>query len=126
MIKLKTTSKKTFTNPQSRGNVTEFVYLKVNVDALHPVIKASGYYYFIDASGQVIKLDNIKKQVISYDQLDQLEANLLPSLNSSFSLIDNVKQRLEEVTKYVIDQEVAEGKVLNYGIASSNELQIEN
>ena len=125
MITLRTKTEKTFTHPKTRQNVSGIVYLKIDVTKVHPLFVSSGYYYFIDNEVEY-KLDKVEPQNIPYSQLEQLEVGMtdrFKPFESSYSLVDNLRQRVIEMTLFIMDQESQAGQP-NYGILTSDELEI--
>jgi len=123
MITLRTKTVKNVPNEHTRSNEDAIVYLKINLNKVQPNIQASGLYYFIDSKGRIAKLDNFKPKTFAYAELEQLE-QALPPLESDTNLIANIKQRCFEMAKFVIDQESIQGVINNYGITTSDDLEL--
>jgi len=95
MLKLRT--KTAFTIPAKRGVTNSIV--RLIIDGLkidNNNIVASGYYYFYDENGDVVKLDDIAGTPMLWDNIEAAEFNLLPALESTANLKDNIMQRLTE------------------------------
>ena len=111
MLKLKTN--KTFNVPSGRGAVEVVVRLIVeNIFFDKNNVKVNGYYYYLDANNQVIKLDSFgANSLIQKESLDYLEENVLSQFQSTKSTFANLFQRIKELTLMQIEQEAPE----NYG-----------
>ena len=111
MLKLKTN--KTFNVPSGRGTIETTVRLIVeSIGFDKNNVKVNGYYYYLDATNQVVKLDNFgNNSMIQKETLDYLEENVLSQLTSTKSTFINLFQRIKELTLMQIEQEAPE----NYG-----------
>lgn len=119
MIKLKT--KTEFTIPTERGTKQSIVRLIVdNLQIDNNNIKANGYYYYIDIKDEVESVVILSRlgnnSMVQFSTLQYIEENMLPKLNSNYSLKDNITQRLEEITLLQIEKEAKN----NFGTSASD------
>jgi len=124
MITLKTTTTKDLPT-ENRGTINTYLYLTITDVKIGTVIIPKGYYYYKDENDIAHKLPN-KGDINATIKLSDFEGfeTQAPQLNSSYSSIDNIKQRMVELAMVKIDTELQAGTVANYGITSSAEFEL--
>ena len=113
MLKLKTTSQ--FTVPIERGTMQSIVRIAiydVNIGTNNIIVE--GHYYRLDEDSNAVILSKINK-TITKEQFILME-ELLPELESSTGLIDNIDQRIREVAFLMLQME----ERTNFGTAASD------
>ncbi|MFZ2432522.1 MAG: hypothetical protein WAW57_15390 [Lutibacter sp.] len=114
MLKLKTKSEKTV--PFGRTTKQAIVHLIIdNLNVNRNNVIGTGYYYYYDDNGQVVRLSDINT-LTELALFEQIENNFLPPLNSTQNVFVNVLQRLKETTLMNIAQENGE----SYGILEND------
>lgn len=110
---LKKRTKTQFNVPDGRG--VKMVIVRLIIDGIFidgNNITPKGYYYYLDETGSVVKLDglgtNSRKE---WPIVEEVENTLLQDMNNPRNLKANIMQRLTEFTDLQLQQETGE----NYG-----------